>query len=77
MRRQCYGRECDTTIMKDLCELYIKINIFQFTFNTTVERLHATLSDVHRDKNAENLNERPFNVLPYKGIWYNNKKSKT
>lgn len=82
LRIHCdYGREFDNTLMKDLCTLYdIKLTFSSVGHpqsNGSIERFHATLSEMIRANLADNPDEHPFNVLPYAVICYNNTKNKT
>ena len=75
------GREFENTLMKDLCSLFdIKLTFSSVGHpqsNGSLERFHATLSEMIRANHAENPHEHPFNALPYAVICYNNTKNKT
>lgn len=75
------GREFNNTLIKDLCELYdIKLTFSSVGHpqsNGSLERFHATLSEMIRAHLTENPQEHPFNILPYTVICYNNTQSKT
>lgn len=75
------GREFDNALVKDLCELYdIKLTFSSVNHpqsNGSLERFHATLTEMLRAHTAENPNEHPFNILPYAVICYNNTQNKT
>ena len=82
LRIHCdHGREFENALLKDLCELYdIKLTFSSVNHpqsNGSLERFHATLTEMIRAHNAENPNEHPFNILPYAVICYNNTKNKT
>lgn len=82
LRIHCdYGREFDNSLIKDLCELYdIKLTFSSVGHpqsNGSLERFHATLTEMIRAHTAENPDEHPFNILPYATICYNNTKNKT
>lgn len=82
MRIHCdLGREFDNALLKDLCQLYdIKLTFSSVNHpqsNGSLERFHATLTEMLRAHTAENPNEHPFNILPYAVICYNNAKNKT
>lgn len=75
------GREFDNILLRDLCELYdIKLTFSSASHpqsNGSLERFHATLTEMIRIHVAENPNEHPFNILPYAVICYNNTQNKT
>lgn len=75
------GGEFNNALLKDLCQLYdIKLTFSSVSHpqsNGSLERFHATLTEMIRVHKAENPDEHPFNVLPYAVICYNNTKNKT
>lgn len=82
LRIHCdHGREFDNNLMKDLCELFdIKLTFSSVSHpqsNGSLERFHATLTEMIRVHMAEHPEEHPFNILPYSVICYNNTKNKT
>lgn len=82
LRIHCdHGREFDNSLIKDLCKLYdIKLTFSSVSHpqsNGSLERFHATLTEMIRVHKMENPEEHPFNILPYAVICYNTTKNKT
>ena len=82
LRIHCdYGPEFNNMIIKDLCRLFnIKLTFSSVSHpqsNGSLERFHATLSEMIRANHSENPGEHPFQVLPYAIICYNNTRNKT